>query len=257
MEKQLTILAGILIWVSLSFAQDIKLKPGLNDEYWFYKELTDSLIRKGDRSKEAIECPIQAVLLDEGKIFFLLRGASEWPLEVKHERVRQGRFRLNFDNKDPLYSRYGNPLLQISRHQLSLVVFEGKKPKDTLVFVKPSPVLRGKGFQKAYNAYLFYGKYLLDGKSNTDTITVLENGSIRGLENFTSWDIGHTSAITNPESTNSGSEITFGKGQTVKSYYMMMNPISRGWELFEYNRDNRSVYHLKMPPAYQLTPILE
>jgi hypothetical protein len=184
-------------------------------------------------------------------------GASEWPLQVRKEKDSQERFRLSFDKKHPLYAKYGESALQFRQKQLDLVVFDGKKPKDTLVFIKPSPVLKGKGFQETYNAYLLYGKYLCKGRTHADTITVQENGTIEGLEDFTSWDIGHTSGITSPRLIRTRSKITLGNGQTAKPFYMVMDPDNKSWEIFEYNRDDRGVYHLKLPAAYRLIPIID
>lgn len=258
MKKHLTIIWGLILYSCISFGQYNKLKPDSSTEYWFYQELVDRLSRKGDRSEKAIECPIQAILLDDGKVFFVLSGASERPLEVAHENESQRGLRLSFDKKNPLYGKYSAPLLQIGQQQLDLVVFDGSKPKDTLVFIKPKTMLKGKGFQQAYYAHLFYGDYFLsDTSGKRDTVTLAEDGSIRGLADFTSWDIGHASGITEPKLFYARAEIILKNSQRITSCYMVMDPGSKSWKIYKYDRDQRGIYNLKLSHIYQLVPILD
>lgn len=246
--KTLLIVFVFLTIGTTSFCQGISKYPDSSHEYWMEKGLAENYSKKKFTGGK-IKYPFESVVFDSFDGIYITTRGSEYIWHVGKINKNNKISRLSIDNTDTLY-RNKDFLLKIDGDSLTLIIADLHQNMDTVIFIKPDPDLKQRDRDEVVYSYLLVGKYEVFSTGTPlqkDTVSFMLDGRVSGLVSIASWDLGHLSGVTKPETTKFRGVLDL-RGEKNKSYYALFDFFSKSWAFYNYTRDKMSVYHLAPEP---------
>lgn len=208
-------------------------------EYWFDKNIVE---KNGKR----IQYKIESIVLEGNNIY--MSFSSEYMSKVGEFKPNQRKVLLDFENFWD--TTYTNKDFYLTNHSDSLIldVFKNNEKLNSAVFQKPNLILKGKNQREIYFSYGFSGVYF-DRSNVGHKIEVLLDGTIKGFQLATRWELGHLHGITSPKFWTRRGVVYF-YGRERNAYYVIYDDEKRTVSFYEYTKNKRSIYKLSDEPKF-------